>query len=121
MPACTHTDDERLTQVWFAGAHANVGGGYPDDALSYVPLRWIIAEATKRGVRFNPLAIGAVDVKDRLTGGSTIRAPVWAPTIATIRACFIRRETAKARASRSRRSTRRLCGAWPWARKLTRR
>ncbi|HXO84128.1 MAG TPA: DUF2235 domain-containing protein, partial [Gemmatimonadales bacterium] len=58
-----HTDDERLTQVWFVGAHANVGGGYPDDALSYVPLRWMISEAQKRGVQFNQLALDAVDVK----------------------------------------------------------
>ena len=25
--------DERISQVWFPGVHANVGGGYPDDAL----------------------------------------------------------------------------------------
>src|SRR5262249_51958389 len=31
----------RLTQVWFAGVHSNVGGGYPDDQLSLVPLEWI--------------------------------------------------------------------------------
>ncbi len=23
--------DERISQVWFAGMHTNVGGGYPDD------------------------------------------------------------------------------------------
>ena len=28
--------DERITQVWFAGVHSNVGGGYPDDALAKV-------------------------------------------------------------------------------------
>ena len=34
-----YIEDERLTQVWFAGVHANVGGGYPDDSLSLgVPL-----------------------------------------------------------------------------------
>ena len=27
------TSAERLSQVWFAGVHANVGGGYPDDSL----------------------------------------------------------------------------------------
>ena len=60
---CAHTDEERLTQVWFAGAHANIGGGYPDDSLSYVPLRWMIGEAQKRGLRFNPLAIDAIEMK----------------------------------------------------------
>jgi uncharacterized protein (DUF2235 family) len=38
----THIDDERISQVWFAGVHSNVGGGYPDDSLSHVPLEWII-------------------------------------------------------------------------------
>ncbi|MBC7994571.1 MAG: DUF2235 domain-containing protein [Rhizobacter sp.] len=47
-----HIDDERISQVWFAGVHANVGGGYPDDSLSYVPLQWIMCEAHKHGLRF---------------------------------------------------------------------
>jgi uncharacterized protein (DUF2235 family) len=35
---------DRLVQVWFAGMHADVGGGYPDETLSYVSLAWIIGE-----------------------------------------------------------------------------
>jgi len=35
----------RLTQVWFAGVHSNIGGGYPEDQLSLVPLEWIMGEA----------------------------------------------------------------------------
>ncbi len=45
-----NTDEEWISQVWFAGMHSNVGGGYPDDALSCVPLTWIIQEAKKRGL-----------------------------------------------------------------------
>ena len=41
-----------LTQVWFAGVHSNVGGGYPDDSLAYIPLYWIMTEAESRGLRF---------------------------------------------------------------------
>jgi uncharacterized protein (DUF2235 family) len=37
--------DGRITQVWFAGVHSNVGGGYPEDNLSLVPLVWIMKEA----------------------------------------------------------------------------
>jgi uncharacterized protein (DUF2235 family) len=44
--------NERISQVWFAGAHANVGGGYPDDSLAQIPLIWIQAEASKCGLRF---------------------------------------------------------------------
>jgi uncharacterized protein (DUF2235 family) len=46
------TKDERISQVWFAGMHANVGGGYPDDSLACVPLYWIMEEARACGLRF---------------------------------------------------------------------
>lgn len=42
----------RLRQVWFSGAHSNVGGGYPDDRLAYLPLCWMIGEAAEGGLRF---------------------------------------------------------------------
>src|SRR5262249_7853572 len=42
----------KLTQVWFAGVHGKVGGGYPDDSLAGVPLQWIITEAQVAGLVF---------------------------------------------------------------------
>jgi hypothetical protein len=48
----THIDDERISQVWFAGVHSNVGGGYPDDALAEMPLNWMLTEAGKCGLKF---------------------------------------------------------------------
>jgi uncharacterized protein (DUF2235 family) len=48
----THINEERVTQVWFAGMHSNVGGGYPDDPLAYVSLDWIMSEAERAGLRF---------------------------------------------------------------------
>ena len=51
--ATTHIDQERISQVWFAGVHSNVGGGYPDDSLAHVSLEWIMSEAHKYGVRFS--------------------------------------------------------------------
>ena len=47
-----YIQDERVSQVWFAGVHANVGGGYPDDSLAHVPLCWIMNEAKICGLRF---------------------------------------------------------------------
>jgi uncharacterized protein (DUF2235 family) len=44
--------DQRLVQVWFAGMHSNVGGGYPDDAMAFVPLHWMMNEAKRRGLNF---------------------------------------------------------------------
>ncbi len=39
---------ERISQVWFPGVHSNVGGGYPDDGLSFLALNWILGESTKK-------------------------------------------------------------------------
>ena len=46
------TSQEKVTQVWFAGVHSNVGGGYPDDSLAYIPLYWIWKEAKDCRLRF---------------------------------------------------------------------
>ena len=37
-------ESDRIKQVWFAGVHADVGGGYPDDGLSHVSLLWMMDE-----------------------------------------------------------------------------
>lgn len=47
-----HLGDERISQVWFAGVHANVGGGYPDDSVALIPLVWILSEAQTAGLAF---------------------------------------------------------------------
>ncbi|HJZ76014.1 MAG TPA: DUF2235 domain-containing protein [Vicinamibacterales bacterium] len=41
-------DASRITQVWFAGAHSNVGGGYPKQGMSLVALDWLLSEAERR-------------------------------------------------------------------------
>jgi len=38
-----------VEQVWFVGAHANVGGGYRDTGLSDLALVWMIARTTEIG------------------------------------------------------------------------
>jgi uncharacterized protein (DUF2235 family) len=47
----------RLKQLWFAGMHSDVGGGYPDDGLSYVSLDWMVTEAAACGLRFKPSSL----------------------------------------------------------------
>ena len=41
-----------IQQVWFAGVHADIGGGYPENesGLSKFPLLWMIEEAVKHGL-----------------------------------------------------------------------
>jgi uncharacterized protein (DUF2235 family) len=50
----THIKDERVTQVWFAGMHSDVGGSYPDDGMAHTPLVWMAGEAHRAGLRFQP-------------------------------------------------------------------
>jgi uncharacterized protein (DUF2235 family) len=45
----------KLKEVWFAGVHSDIGGGYaPDDSrLTRVALRWMLAEAVACGLRID--------------------------------------------------------------------
>ena len=50
-------DAQRIQQTWFAGMHANVGGGYPQHGMSLVSLRWMIDAASAQSLRFRPSKI----------------------------------------------------------------
>ena len=43
-----------VKQVWFAGVHTNVGGGYPKDSLAFIPLDWMMKYAHECGLLFDP-------------------------------------------------------------------
>jgi uncharacterized protein (DUF2235 family) len=43
---------DRIEQVWFAGAHSNVGGGYPKQGMSIVALDWMMRKAAQADLRF---------------------------------------------------------------------
>jgi glutathione S-transferase len=43
---------EGITQVWFVGAHADVGGGYKERGLADIPLAWMMRNLADAGVRF---------------------------------------------------------------------
>lgn len=47
--------EQDIKQVWFAGVHADVGGGCPEveSGLSKFPLDWMIEEAKAYGLRIN--------------------------------------------------------------------
>ena len=42
-----------VQQVWFSGAHANVGGGYPKDHLAHISLVWMMQHAENFGLFFD--------------------------------------------------------------------
>ena len=49
LPPGSHPKD-KMKQVWFSGVHTDVGGGYPEEDLSNISLRWMIKEATEKGL-----------------------------------------------------------------------
>jgi uncharacterized protein (DUF2235 family) len=59
-----------LKQVWFAGVHSDVGGGYPEkeSGLSKFPLEWMLEEAKKAGLKVN--AARQVEVLGKSAGST---------------------------------------------------
>ncbi len=47
------TEDPRVKQVWFRGAHSDVGGGYVETGLSDSTLLWMATEAHQQGLVFD--------------------------------------------------------------------
>jgi hypothetical protein len=48
-----------VEQVWFPGAHANIGGGYRDTSISDLTLRWMMMRAMAHtGLQFDAAALG---------------------------------------------------------------
>ena len=64
--------DQKLEQVWFAGVHCDIGGGYRDPSLSEIPLLWMVDKARDCGLSFKPdhfVAKGTdADAKKRRSG-----------------------------------------------------
>lgn len=66
----SNVKDERVSQIWFSGAHADVGGGYPDDSLAHVSLRRIMDEARQLGIRYKRGA------QQALFSAAVLRGPI---------------------------------------------
>lgn len=70
FPVLRWDKDDRVHQIWFAGVHSDVGGGYVAAGLSDVALRWMIDRAMEHGLKFKaqyvaqsvaPTATGSID------------------------------------------------------------
>jgi Uncharacterized alpha/beta hydrolase domain (DUF2235) len=75
-PALWHqspgVDGQEMKQVWFSGAHSDVGGGYPDGSLSDIALLWMADRAQAYGLRFHPGAFGPDGPPEMTPGTSTL-------------------------------------------------
>jgi len=55
----------RVKQLWFPGAHADVGGGYAECGLSDIALKWMIEEAGKCGLAFGKAFVAQIEPDHR--------------------------------------------------------
>jgi uncharacterized protein (DUF2235 family) len=65
--------NQTVEQRWFVGAHANVGGGYPDQQLANITLAWMIAKVRQAGSDGFPngLRVADADGPDAATPASS--------------------------------------------------
>jgi uncharacterized protein (DUF2235 family) len=62
----TEEKAQEREQVWFTGAHSDVGGGYRERDLADITLRWMANRAESCGLVFDPAAFDDVtDAKAR--------------------------------------------------------
>ncbi|WP_296384675.1 DUF2235 domain-containing protein [Winogradskyella sp.] len=66
------TLDDFVNEVWFAGAHSDVGGGYKnekgemDDDLAQIPLKWMMNNFLKYNLFKNDLLINEINVNGKV-------------------------------------------------------
>jgi uncharacterized protein (DUF2235 family) len=69
-----------VEQVWFAGVHRDVGGGYKAPELSEIALLWMVERAAARGLAFAPdhfqLAAKPPPARDRWRGRRLVPDPL---------------------------------------------
>lgn len=75
-------DDQDIQEIWFPGGHGDIGGGWdtkPNEVpLSHVPLVWIVHEAKRAGLEFDP---EKMEIFDCLDGSSDVATAANLPAI----------------------------------------
>ena len=69
--------DQDIRQVWFAGVHGDVGGGYPEpeSGLSKYPLLWMIDQAEAAGLRVDRTMVNHLVWGQPRPGSSHVYVP----------------------------------------------
>jgi len=66
-----------LEQVWFRGAHADIGGGYQRHDVSDIPLHWMMDAMRRHGLQFKPGARTSIADPVATLHDELIREPTW--------------------------------------------
>ncbi|WP_069187538.1 DUF2235 domain-containing protein [Pararhodospirillum photometricum] len=66
-----------VAQVWFAGAHGDIGGGHAEaeSGLCKVSLRWMVGEAAAAGLSFNKKMLKNIVEGQKNARGEVVYAP----------------------------------------------
>ncbi len=59
---------QQVEQVWFSGAHSDVGGGYPQDQTSLICLQWMLDKAAAAGLALDSAAMQAYPIQASASG-----------------------------------------------------
>lgn len=59
---------DNVEEVWFAGGHCDVGGGFQDRELAEITLRFMIGRARRKGLRFRRSALQKIPTNMLGTG-----------------------------------------------------
>ena len=59
---------QTIEQMWFCGAHSDVGGGYPEDDASRLALLWMLDKAQGAGLKLDDEALKAFPVVPNAQG-----------------------------------------------------
>ncbi|KAJ2894180.1 hypothetical protein MKZ38_007882 [Zalerion maritima] len=83
-PLSIDSDDEEqdLDEIWCVGGHADIGGGWDVEAgrrsVSHIPLVWMVREAQKAGLQFDPEKLerlGCVDCVPKTSTSPQLSVP----------------------------------------------
>ncbi|ULA63232.1 MAG: conserved membrane protein of unknown function [Nitrospira sp.] len=70
-----------LQQLWFAGAHSDIGGSYDEDGLSNCSLKWMVEEAVAKGLQCDSsMAAGIRPDPLGLAHDQVFLQPLWTLT-----------------------------------------
>ena len=71
---------QTVRQIWFAGVHCDVGGGYPQTGLSDITLSWMMSNAAALGLQFDPTVVSQytpIDPNDAAAPAHESWNPFW--------------------------------------------
>ncbi len=71
------TGEPRFRQVWFAGVHSDVGGGYEENGLSDIALQWMLRESERHGLLVDPAAEVRTLAPDPMGELHNSLIPIW--------------------------------------------